>query len=1184
MRFRSDALIAALALTIVVSAFFLIASPAAHAQSVYAVVHGTVTDASGAVVPGATVTALNTSTSSKTVVTSDSNGYYIFPQLQIGGPYTIEVTAAGFKNFESSGLTLNLNDNLSIAAVMQVGSSAQTIQVQAAAVQVETSDTQLKQVISANEIEELPLLARNAIALQKTTPGVMESSDRFGNFSTNGNQTQENSYLLDGTVINDGPLQDQEININPDALGEFNVVSSTLNPEFARNSGAVLNEIIKSGTNQFHGSGFEFYRDTFLNNGSYFSPVRPTYHKNDYGGTFGGPLFKNRTFFFLAYEGLRSATSTTTLTRVPYAGSIASGNFTPDANQLTKATNGSGLSTNAIPFAMTGSSGATCPAGTAWNACFAPNANGQVIVPTSNYNSIASNLANTYVPAPNFSLSTTPYYNFNSPNTNAQDQGVVRIDEQLTPRDLLWFSSVFQSSPDTTGLPFGGATLPGFTEIDTAHIKIFTGDYSHTFNTSTLNNLHAGYFRYFFGAVEPLHPVLPSSLGFSGITPQLPSAAGVPVMNLTGLFTLGFSFEGPQPRHDANYDFADNFSKVLGNHDLKLGAHFERFSVDNPYYQDNSGDFSYAGTGVFSSGDPLIDFMLGIPDGYEQASGGIINAHAQEIYVYAQDNWKVSDSLTLNYGLAWDTESPYANVQYGGEGIFCWAPTGQSKIFPTAPPGQLYPGDNGCNRNGGPTTKYDHFSPRFGFAWSPNSGPSKLIGTPGSHLFAVRGGFGLYFNRDSEEASLQNLADAPFGLASGGALGAGGSPGFANPYQDVANRSGLSLANPFPFVPPAVGAPINFNSFEPQFAYSIDPKYSVPYTYNFNLNVQRALPSNMVLQIGYVGSLGRRLVRAYEADQITPAGHAACVANPACVASASVTSAAFPQYFTQPGVNSDGNPYFYTVGRTFTNGSSSYDALQISLTKGLTHGLYLTLAYTYAHALDNSSGYESSTGGGDSGGGVVNQTPGFQYLGYGDSDYDARNRFVALYNYEIPILRSMNEHAIMRETLGGWHITGTTTLQTGFPVAIFESGTNASLWCNGSQTTYFGCADVPETSSFHIPTMNPRNTGNYWFNPSPFSAEPIGTFGNVKRNFLHGPGFNYSNIELYKNFPLGRTEARYIQLRLESYNTFNHPNFALPNGNFSAGPSFGQITNVIQPGTADPQPGRAVQIAGKFYF
>jgi hypothetical protein len=1171
--------------TSVVAATCLLSTPAAKAQNVYAAIHGTVTDTSGAVVANATVSATNNSTTFQATVETDSRGYYVFPQLPIGGPYTIRITATGFQGYISNGTMLNLNDNLSISAQLEIGSTSQTIQVQASAVQVETSDTQLKQVISADEIEELPLLARSAISLQKTTPGVMESSDRFGNFSTNGSQTQENSYLLDGTVINDGPLEDQEISINPDALAEFNVVSSTLNPEFSRNSGAILNEVIKSGTNQFHGSGFEFYRDTFLNNGNYFSApgTRPQYHKNDYGGTFGGPLFKSRTFFFLAYEGFRARTAATTDTPVPASGVIASGNFTPDQNLFTSATNAGGLSTNPIPFAMTGPTG-TCAAGTPWNVCFAPNASGQVIVPTSNYNAIAATLTAKYVPAPNFSIGGTPYYNFNAPDTAAQDQGIIRIDEQISRNDLFWASSVFQSAPTTEALPFGGATLPGFTEIDASHIKLFTGDYTHTFNPSTLNELRAGYFRYYFAAVEPLTPMLPSSAGFVGITPQFPSAAGLPVMGLEGLFTLGFSFEGPQPRHDANYDLADNFSKVLGNHNLKLGVHYERFSVDNPYYDDNSGDYSYEGSGAFSSGDPLIDYMLGIPDGYEQASGGIINAHSAEYYAYAQDNWKLTNDLTANYGLAWDTETPYANVQYGGEGIFCWAPTGQSKVFPTAPPGMLYPGDPGCNVNGGPTTKYDHFGPRVGFDWSPSSGPGRLIGTPGSHLFAVRGGFGLYFNRDSEESSLQNLADAPFGISSGGATSAGGSPGFTDPYVDVAGRPGLSVTtNPFPFTPPAVGAPVNFNSFEPMFDYSIAPNYNVPYTYNFNLNVQRELPSNMLAQIGYVGSLGRNLVRAYEADQVTAAGHAAAVADPTCVTYKAVLSAACPQDFTQPGVNSAGLPYYYTVGRTYTNGSSNYNALQVGLTKGPTHGLYFTLAYTYSHGLDDASGYESSFGGGDSGGAVVNQIPGYQYLGYGDSDYDARHRFVALYNYGIPLFSFMNDHAPLRETLGGWHFTGITTLQTGFPIGIFQTG-NDALWCNGTETSYFGCSDVPNTSSYTIPTLNPRNTGHYWFNPSPFSSETIGSFGDVKRNFFHGPGFNYSNMELYKNFPLGGADSpRFVQLRLETYNTFNHSNFALPDGEYGTG-EFGQISNVIQPGTGDPQPGRAVQLAGKFYF
>lgn len=1161
--------------------FFFGPSRQACAQNVYAAIHGTVTDATGAVIPGAAVVATDTSTGIVTHATTDNHGYYIFPQLHIGGPYTVSISKPGFQTHLSTDLTLNVNANRGVDAVLKVGSTAQTVEVRTPAVQVETSDTQLKTVIRAQEIRQLPLLGRDALTLMKTTPGVVEASDTIAGYATNGSQTQQNSYLLGGADVNDTPLQGPGITPNPDALAEVNIVTSTINPEFARNSGAIVNAVIKSGTNQFHGNGFEFYRDTFLNNAGYFSKVRPQYHQNLFGGTLGGPILKNRAFFFLAYQGIRRGNGITNNTPVPAAGAIANGDFTADNNLLTSGDNGTvGLSDQAIPFAMQGTNG-PCPAGTSWSDCF-PVTNGQVLIPTSNYNSIAEKLATAYVPDPNSNLDGVPYYTFNSPGTFKSDQGIIRLDAHISRSDMLWGSTLFESSPSFSGISFNGGTLPGFAENDAEHFKIFNASWTHVFNSTTLNELRAGYYRFNYAAVEPAQVVQPSSLGFD-ITPQVPNAASVPLMSLQGLFSLGFSNYGPQPRKDENLLFMDNFSKVVGNHNLKFGAHVERFVVSNPYFANNSGDFSFDGTGTFSSGDPLIDFMLGIPDSFAQGSGGFIDARAWELYFYAQDNWKVSDTFTLNYGIASDTETPFANLQYGGLGIACWAPTGQSKVYPTAPPGLLYPGDPGCNKNGGPTTKWNHFAPRVGFAWSPDSGPTSLVGAPGEHKFSLRGGFGVYFNRDSEEAQLQNLEDPPTGRNSLGAADVGGSPGFANPYQDVANRPGLSEPNQFPFVPPPAGTPVDFDAFEPLDLNSISPDYTTSYSYNFNLNVQRSLPGNMVLEVAYVGALGRKLVRAYEADHITPAGHAACLSDPACVADRSTyLSLDYPQYFIQPGVNSTGTAYYASVGRAHTDGASSYNALQVQLTKLTTHNLYFNVAYTYSHALDNASGLESS---GFNGRGT-NWVPGFQYLSYGDSDYDARQRIVFLYNYGIPLPHSWNQHILPREILGGWHLTGITALQTGFPISIYESGDNNSLYCNGYGVAYYNCPDVPQTSTFHLPSLNPRKSSGRWFNTSSFSPEPIGTFGNTKRNFLHGPGYNYTDLALYKDFPLGSVGTpRYVELRIESYNVFNHANFALPDGDFSDGPTFGLISNVIQPvGSDDPQPGRVVQLAGKFYF
>ena len=1178
-----------------------------QAQATTASIRGTVTDPSGAIIANATVLVTNTSTGISNTQKTDSKGYYIFPDLHIGGPYTVTVSAQGFQKFISTGTMLDLSSAREMDAKLQVGASSQTIEVNTATVQVETSDAQLKNVVGAAELEELPTLGRDAVQLQKTAPGVVEASDREATFSTNGSQTQENSYLLDGTDINDILLNQPGLIVNPDALAEINIISSTVDPQFSRNSGAIVDEALKSGTNHFHGDGFEFYRDTFLNNGGYFSTSRPPFHQNVYGGTLGGPIRQSHAFFFLAYQGLRSRTAQTTNTAV-FSDDQRNGNFSFDG----------GLSGNPIPFpnGLQGPNG-VCPAGTAWNQCFP---NGQI--PTSNFNSIASNLLNKYVPHSNFTSGGINYYNYNAPSTDGDDQGIIRIDDQLTSKDTLWASTVFDSNPSMNTLPQpstestgDGATLPGFAADNSAHTKIFNASWTHVFNSTTLNELRAGYFRYNFGELEPAASTLaaPSSFGFN-IVPQDTAAGTLPYINVTGYFALGFSTNGPQPRKDENYNYFDNFSKVAGNHSLKFGAYLERFVFSNPYYSDNSGYFNFVASGTYSSGDPAVDFLLGVPSSYNQGSGFFVDVRAWQYYAYAQDHWKVSDTLTLAYGTGYDAETPFENLQYQGVGVTCWvASNAQSKVFPNAPPGLLYPGDPGCNRSGSPTTHWNHLSLRVGFAWTPKTGLGMLSGAPGQNVFVIRGGFGVYWNRAQAEGMQENSADPPFSLNSLGAAGLGGNPSFANPFEDIANTPGASYAtNPFPYTVPKPGPNVSYASLYPLEMDNLTSAFDVPYTNNFNLNVQRALPSNMVLTVGYVGSLGRKLMRARDGDPETQAGHDACLQGTgtgapitlgnqtlSCIQLSASQSLFFPGNKTQPatvpgsqvpGLFPNGLPDYLSIGAMYTSGASSYNSLQVSLTKAPTHGLYFSLAYTYSHALDNSSSLEDSVANGYN----VNSFPGFEHLSYGDSTYDARQRLVGLYNYGIPLPPGIRTNQLARTALSGWHVSGVTALQSGFPVTVYDGGVFNSLYCD--QFSFVECPDTPNTSTFHIKTLNPRKTGNLWFDPSTFSQEPIGTFGNVKRNFFHGPGFNYSNIEIYKNTPIGGPESpRYIQLRLEAYNAFNHANFANPIGNFNDGPPvnnngpgalFGTINSVDQPVNtgADPQPGRAIQLAGKFYF
>lgn len=1195
----------ALFVTTTLALICLAFSPAARAQNLYATIHGTVTDSTGAVVPNAAVTVVNTSTNIKTVASTDSNGYYIVPQVQVGGPYSVTISASGFQKFTTTGLNLSVNANREVDAKLQVGSSNTTVQVSASALQVETADTQLKQVMTAAQLEEIPLAGRDPQGLQKLEPGVVEASDRFGAFSTDGSQTPQNSYLLNGVDINDGPLQDEGFVINPDALQEENIIVSTLNPEFSRNSGATINQVVKAGSNRFHGNVFEFYRDTFMNSTPYFATAVPQFHQNLYGATLGGPVFHNKFFFFVAYQGLRNRTgaanSSPTLSTDDFKGV-----FTGDFNYANGDLNSNvGLTTNPVPFAIPGTS---CAPPMTWADCFPT---GAVSISPAAWNPIAANATAKYIPQPNNGDGLAAAYNFNTGDTNAADQGVIRLDYTPTSHDTIWGSVIFQSSPSFNTLSFGGGSFPGFAAVQAEHIKIFSGSYTHTFNPTTLNELRAGYYRFNFAAVEPANPMLPSAAGFTGIVPQNTQAPGFPYLAI-GSFALGNSFEGPQPRLDSNMSFADNFTKILGSHSLKFGASYEQFRVDNPFSYLNNGYYYWGGGGLYSSGDPYLDWALGVPDGYEQTSNGDINTLSQEIYAYAQDSWNATPNLTVNYGLGWDVEAPTKNAQFGGIGINCWSNSdAESKVFPGAPPGLAWPGDPGCNRAGGPTAHYNRFGPRIGVAWSPSSGPSKIIGEPGSHAFSLRAGYGIYYNRDQQEQSLQNLEDPPFLLTSTGIpqVAGGTSPSLADPFTDVAGAG--STPNWFPYAIPTPGdTNIDWSglySFLDLATFA--PNYSVPYTMNYNINIQRSLPSNMLLQIGYVGSLSHRLASWYDGNGITPAGHNACLAGATvfgipCYSSALRGSIRdyFPQFAASgalvPGNPTglpNGTPWYVSVARQNTEGSSNYNSLQVSLIKARTHGLYFTASYTYSHALDDGSGYESSTGGGGPRGAGIsrNYTPGFEYLNYGDSDFDARHRFVASYVYQIPVFSAVAGHPFLREAVTGWELSGVTALQTGFPVS-FSQGSTRSLWCDGS--SYFGCADVPVTSTFHIHKEDPRKiqtfnvngtpvTGTYFFDPSSFSNEPIGTYGNTKRNFFHGPGYNYTNLRFSKSFHLGANEHRYIQLGIEAFNAFNHANFNAPHGSLT-GSNFGQVKSVVSgiDPNSDPAPARTYQLMGKLYF
>ena len=1124
-------------------------SGSAWAQQLTAQIKGAVTDASGASVPDASVTATNADTRVATNVPSKSDGSFEFLQLPIG-TYDVTVTKQGFRSSTITGIKLSLDQIYNLPVSLEVGRVSESVQVEANATQVETSTTQLSTVIESKTIVDLPLNGRNWVQLQQLAPGAVSSSDRFGsNYATNGSQSQQNSFLINGADSIDLPLNTPAIIPSPDAIGEFNLITSSINPEYGRNSGAILNAVIKSGTNQVHGDAFEFYRDTFLDGRNLFQVTKPVFHQNQFGGTVGGPVWKDHTFFFLSYQGTRNRSPQAGGQVTVFSQAQRSGTFTDLASAPASAVS---------PIPLVGSNGQTYAAGTPYRTIFAGN-----VIPAVDFNPISQKLLS-YVPLPNLPGN---IYSFNPITTTRSDQGIARLDHNFGPKDSAFVSLFFQNTPTADTLPFTGSTLPGFGDQNIAAYKAATADWSHTFSPTTLNEVRLSYLRFNYLAVVPQTPTLPSTLGFA-INPQNTASAGIPFIGVTGLFSLGFSTNGPQPRIDETYEIADNFSKVSGNHTMKFGFDGKRYNVDNPFFGRNNGSYSFGGTGRYSTGDPGADFLLGIPDSYGQGSGGWIVARTYEYYFYAQDSWKARNNLIFNYGAGYQIDTPLENQHFDQEALNCFFPGQQSTIFPTAPLGLLFPGDTGCTKSGY-HPHYDHVGPRFGFAYSPggsDNAPSKV---------SIRGGFGIYFNRSEEELALQNLGAVPFSLTSSGIGDVGGRPSFANPFVDIA--TGRTLANKFPFTPATPGSTnVNFSSYLPLSINTVSPNFTSPYAMNYNLNVQRELPGSMVLQLGYVGAQGRHLILDYEGNPISLAGQAACAADIQCINNRNNQHVLYPSH----ALRAPGN-IFASVGIQGTEGVSSYNSFQASLRKNLSHGLMFQASYTFGHSIDDGSGYENS------GTGSRGMNPFNFALNRGDSSFDARQRFVINYDYEVPHLSRFFNHAIVRTTLDGWHLAGITTLQTGFPITLSDTGYR-SLSCDAQ--SYYACPDAPNNVA-PIQLYNIRNSSianltrssktpalpYYYFNPNDFALEPFGTFGNAGRNNFHGPGINNTDVSLSKRIYLTANERHVIELRLEGYNVFNHTQFSTTGttGNINSS-NFGRNLSAAA--------ARTVQLGAKFYF
>ncbi len=1210
---------------------------------------GTVKDPAGLVVRGAQISASQTGGGISRRGVTDDHGEFILPTIPVG-TYQVEVKAEGFKTHAQEGVEVTLGHVILVNVALELGSTMQTVTAEADAALVETTSTQLGAVVNSKSIVGLPLNTRDTYQLLQLQPGVQSQqgydlfagSENAGVVSVNGGRGRANNFNVNGGDANDQFMGIPAIQPSPDTIEEFRVLTNTFDAEYGRNSGSVVNVVTKGGTNSIHGDAYEFFRNRSLNTRGFFDTIKPKFNQNQFGGTLGGPIIKNRTFFFVSAEQreIRQGISSDVVT-VPTlsqrAGDFsAGGTFTgtlTDQNVADVVNLRPGCAN-----AITALGGAPLAAGTQWSSIF-PTAQ----IPTQCFDPTAAALLKRFVPLPNVAgnfLQTVPV------QADSGIQWTTRIDHRIGNSHQLSAYAYFDD--DATEKPFArfqaaGANVPGFGSDYSTRNQQYTLSETWTISPTTINEAHFGFFRE--GQLKFNHPQrtnlvqgscgadVPASQCFAdpanpraGITPNLGAIhEGVPFISLAGGFTIGNSSEGELPQAGNSFHFTDNLSKVAGNHSLKFGVDARRQRFDQTLYFNVNGNYSFnGGTNDVGSTDQVANYLLGLPTSYSQGSAQTENVRSTALYLFAQDSWKVRKDLTLNYGLRWELNTPLKDI---GQRVQTFHPGQQTTLYPCQlkpdnplvqtfgsadcsaggpanavnPLGLVFPGDRGV-----PTsltnTYYKSFAPRIGLAYSPSADSGFLhflFGAPGKT--SIRTGWGMFYNPVEQLVLEQFSAEPPFG----------GSSSFSNPLFNTPFVGQNGTVNPNPFngiLNPKRGTPIDWSSFRPLLLYGqFQPNLRSQYAVQYNFNVQRELPGNMVLQMGYVGSQGHRLLASHDlnygqaqpcldlnalsglagdnslacgpfssdssytiaANEIPsgfqlhlPYGPAPVVTgpnpNPITLVGLRRYSSPLCNPLTGAGCPPDGVPVFASIFAEDTVANSNYNSLQASLEKRFSHGLQFQAAYTFSKSIDNASSFENEL------------NPLNYHASRSLSYFDARQRLVVSYVYQFPGLAG---HGLAGKMLRGWGSSGIVSFQSGFPIPITSSDDLELM-----NSVFFSSAGEPNRVA-QVKRLDPRNGYHTAFDPSAFQQPTLGLIGNSPRTVCCGPGINNLDLSLMKDTRIHETFN--LQFRAEFFNVANHTQFSKVDGNISDGDvtnggTFGKVLRARDP--------RLIQLALKLIF
>ena len=1123
--------------------FCALAAPVCAQTPTTGQVSGVVTDPSGAVVGAATVSVTSAAGVARQVSTDDE-GRYIVPLLPPGA-YRVAAQKSGFADTVIEDVAVRITATTDIDIALRMEQRKESIEVTSEPL-VRTDTPARGAVIQSSTIQQLPLVTRNFQQLLTLTPGASSSvpnSSELGRgdsvFNVNGQRTLSNSIVINGvdaSSIGTGSTPNLAVP-STDALEEFIVQTSFYDASQGRNAGSVVAAVTKSGSNLVHGDVYEFLRNDALNANNFFlnraSIGRPPYRRNEFGGTLGGPVVKDRAWFFASYQGTREVNGTSLTNSV---GTV----FVP--GDLSNDRSNAALSALAASYGVPTCAVAGCLDPTAVTLLQAKLPNGQLVIPSAPHPVAVPTNGTTAVPVPVPIIATSRF---------REDQFNTNLDFKVSGANRLSAKFFWADNPEVQGLfnSFGiGNALPtpGFGAAVNFNQRLLAIDDTHVLSQNLLNDFRFGYGSITTGSV-PQEPFTSAQLGIASPLSNL--FPGMPEISVSNYFDLGASPFADNRASEGNYTVGDTLAWVKGRHSLKFGVEYKHHDVGLTFNAYTRGQMFFLGF----SGDPFKDFLGGFFDlsGLSIMGSGVNNRNSSS-YDWAgftTDDWRVSKQLVLSLGLRYEYFSPYIEAQ--GRYIGFDPTQLKTATIPGAPAGDNVAITGGFVQASNATHPIpgiplvqpsivspdkNNFAPRIGFSWQPFPAKTRPL--------VVRGGYGIYYDKpNSRYMNLQQLNFPYYTLAQ-----AFTTP-ISAPFVQVPPPSQFPLA----FTDPAIfpfGGPPGFlpaavaGGSQPVSANGIFPdihNFRTPYVQQYSLGVQDEFANHWMMDLSYVGSSGRKLLRMMDLNQ--PVAPVALTPGPLSPGLSSLAVQAFGFHVVQ------------------SSASSNYNSLQASLTKRFSSGLQFLAGYTFSHSIDDYSGDASGTS-------DVTVVPGNQAVlnNRGNSDFDRRHRFVFSGSYDLPAFYR-GDFKAFKQIANGWKLTGIVTLQTGTPFSVLTDSTpfvQARADLNPAQPN---CK--PGLSGSALSRLN------QYFDVSCFvPATAPGDFGDTGRNILYGPGQKNVDVAFVKLFPVTDTSA--FEFRSEFFNAFNNVNFANPVSVLSSSNVGGIVATTTGP--------RVIQFALKFSF